>query len=80
VDDLFQVGEKVVYPMHGAGVIEDIEEKEVLGEKHQYYVIRISIDNLKAMVPMEKASSLHIRSIVDTLTMKKGIACMERNI
>ncbi|MFZ5598395.1 MAG: CarD family transcriptional regulator, partial [Bacillota bacterium] len=34
---MFKIGDKVVYPMHGAGVIEAIEEKEVLGEKRQYY-------------------------------------------
>ena len=33
---MFEVGEKVVYPLHGAGVIEAIEEKEVLGEKQKY--------------------------------------------
>lgn len=31
VDDLFQIGDKIVYPMNGAGVIEAIEEKEILG-------------------------------------------------
>ncbi|HOM03845.1 MAG TPA: CarD family transcriptional regulator, partial [Acetivibrio sp.] len=35
----FQVGDKVVYPMHGAGVVESIEEKEILGKKQEYYVL-----------------------------------------
>ncbi|MGB4670194.1 MAG: CarD family transcriptional regulator, partial [Bacillota bacterium] len=38
---MFKVGDKVVYPMHGAGVIESIEEREVLGSKHKYYVMRL---------------------------------------
>ena len=29
---MFHIGDKIVYPMHGAGIIEDIEEKEILGE------------------------------------------------
>ena len=33
---MFSVGDKVVYPMHGAGVIESIEEKEILGQKQSY--------------------------------------------
>lgn len=41
VDDLFQIGDKIVYPMHGAGIIEAIEEKEILGTSRQYCVIRI---------------------------------------
>ena len=34
---MFNIGDKVVYPMHGAGVIESIEEKEILGQKQKYY-------------------------------------------
>lgn len=37
---MFNVGDNIVYPMHGAGTIDAIEEKEILGEKHQYYVIK----------------------------------------
>lgn len=33
---MFKIGDKVVYPMHGAGIIEEIEEKEILGEKRKY--------------------------------------------
>ena len=35
---MFNIGDKVVYPMHGAGIIEGIEEKEILGEKRKYYI------------------------------------------
>ena len=43
---MFQIGDNIVYPMHGAGIIEAIEEKEFLGEKQQYYVIKMSISNM----------------------------------
>ena len=33
---MFSIGDKVVYPMHGAGTIQNIEEKEVLGETRAY--------------------------------------------
>ena len=33
---MYQIGEKIVYPMHGAGVVQSIEEKEILGEKQKY--------------------------------------------
>ncbi|WCN36232.1 CarD family transcriptional regulator [Aneurinibacillus uraniidurans] len=70
VDFLFQIGDKVVYPMHGAGIIEAIEEKEILGEKQPYYVIKMSVGTIQVMVPVEKASILGIRPIVDMLTME----------
>lgn len=62
---MFQVGDKIMYPMHGAGVIQAIEEKEILGEKQYYYVINISVGNLEVMIPVKKASDLGIRLTAD---------------
>ncbi|SFI37329.1 MULTISPECIES: CarD family transcriptional regulator [unclassified Bacillus (in: firmicutes)] len=70
VDYLFQIGDKIVYPMHGAGVIEGIEEKEILGEKQKYYVIRIPISNMEVMIPMKKMIQSRIRLIADMLTLE----------
>ncbi len=61
---MFQVGDKILYPMHGAGVIEAIEEKEVLGENNLYYFINIPHINTQLMIPIKKAASLGIRKIV----------------
>ncbi len=63
---LFSVGAKVVYPMHGAGVIESIEEKEVLGEKKQYYVLRLPISDLKVMIPISSCHEAGLREVVDS--------------
>ena len=41
---MFNIGDKVVYPMHGAGIIESIEEKEILGNKQKYYIMRMPIE------------------------------------
>ncbi len=38
---MFNVGDKIVYPMHGAGVIDAIEEKDILGEKQAYYILKL---------------------------------------
>ncbi|MFE8696608.1 CarD family transcriptional regulator [Cytobacillus sp. FJAT-53684] len=70
VDDLFQVGDKVFYPMHGAGIIKAIEEREVLGETHEYYVINIPISNMNVMIPIKKIQKSGIRPIIDRQTMK----------
>lgn len=60
---MFNIGDKIVYPRHGAGVIEGIEEKEVLGEKCKYYVIRIVLGDMRVMVPLEKMEAQGIRAI-----------------
>ncbi len=60
---MFNIGDKVVYPRHGAGVIEGIEEKAVLGEKCKYYVIKIALGDMRVMVPIDKMEAHGIRPI-----------------
>ena len=43
VDYLFEIGDNIVYPMHGVGIIKAIEDKEISGKKQQYYVINMLI-------------------------------------
>ncbi len=61
----FSVGDKVVYPMHGAGIIESIEEKEVLEEKRQYYILKMPIGNMKVMIPVDNGNNIGLRSVID---------------
>ncbi|MEH7758462.1 CarD family transcriptional regulator, partial [Bacillus pumilus] len=46
---MFQIGDKIVYPMHGAGVIEGMEEKEILGKTEEYFLIQMP--NMQMMIP-----------------------------
>ncbi len=62
---MFDIGDKVVYPVHGAGTIEAIEEREVLGEKQRYYVMRLSLGNLTVMIPTENIKSVGLREVID---------------
>ena len=61
---MFSIGDKVVYPMHGAGIIESIEEKKVLGETKSYYILHIMHGNMQVMVPTE-GNSAGLRGIVE---------------
>lgn len=67
----FNIGDKVVYPMHGAGIIEAIEEKEVLGEKHKYYIMKLPIGEMKVMIPMDNVSEIGLRQIIDDEGVEK---------
>lgn len=62
---MYKIGDKVVYPMHGAGIIEAIEEKEVLGEKKQYYIMAMPIGEMKVMIPMDAMDDIGLRQIID---------------
>ncbi len=61
---MFKVGDKVVYPMHGAGIIEAIEEKEVLGERKQYYVLHFPVGDMKVMIPCATCKEAGLREVI----------------
>ena len=73
---MFNIGDKVVYPMHGAGVIEGIEEKNILGEKQNYYIIKMP-GEVKVMVPTAKAADVGVRDIIDSSTASKVFKVLE---
>ncbi len=56
--------------MHGVGIIKDIEEKEISGEKQQYYVISMVISNMQIMIPTGKILSSSIRPVTDIIALK----------
>ncbi|MGI5850260.1 MAG: CarD family transcriptional regulator [Christensenellales bacterium] len=61
---MFKEGDKISYPMHGAGYIESIEEKIFLEEKRSYYVLKFSEGDIKVNVPVENAEKAGLRKII----------------
>lgn len=75
---MFNIGDKIVYPMHGAGTIDSIEEKDILGEKQKYYIISMP-GEVKVMVPTAKAESMGVRSVVDSQGAAKVLKLLEQD-
>ncbi len=67
---MFNIGDKIVYPMHGAGTIDSIEEKNILGEKQSYYILKMP-GEVKVMVPIDKAEKVGVRNIIDKSSADK---------
>ncbi len=63
---MFNIGDKIVYPMHGAGIIEAIEEKEILGKKRKYYIMRMPIGNMKVMIPLDSVNDIGLREVINS--------------
>lgn len=61
---MYSIGDKVAYPMYGAGVIEKIEKQDVLGEVRQYYVVVLPLGNMKIMVPIGGGDDVGMRYIL----------------
>ena len=75
---MYNVGDKVVYPMHGAGVIDSIEEKEVLGEKQSYYILKMP-GEVMVLVPTSTAEQHGIRNIIDRTEAEKVFNVLEQD-
>lgn len=68
---MFSVGDKIVYPMHGAGVIESIEEREILGQKQDYYVMKMPVGDMKVMIPTHNVEGIGIREVIESCDVDK---------
>lgn len=75
---MFNVGDKIVYPMHGAGTIDAIEEKDILGEKQAYYIIKMP-GEVKVMVPTTRAEEIGVRNVIDKVNAGKVLEILEEN-
>lgn len=60
---MYDIGDKIVYPMYGAGVIQAIEEREVFGEKALYYVLSVP-GAIRFMIPVDKAEKANLRDVI----------------
>jgi CarD family transcriptional regulator len=76
---LYKIGDKVVYPMHGAGIIESIEEREILGEKRQYYILKLPVGDMKVMIPISNCLEIGLREIIDSNGVQKVIGILKDN-
>jgi len=61
---MYSVGDKIVYPMHGAGEIVSIEEREILGRRQRYYILKMPIGDMKVMIPTEHSGEIGIRDVI----------------
>ncbi len=62
---MFDKGDRVVYPNHGAGTIVDVEIKEILGEEKKYYIMELPIGEMRVMIPVHKVEEIGIRDVID---------------
>ena len=73
---MYKVGDKVVYPHHGAGTVVKKEKREVLGEQREYLTIKILHNDMTVMVPTENAALAGLRRVIDEETVKKVLAVL----
>ena len=77
---MYTIGDKVVYPVHGAGVIEAIEEKEILGEIRRYYIMKMPLDDMKVMIPLDGMDQIGIRGIINPKEVEMVFAVLSAQL
>jgi len=77
---MFSIGDKISYPVHGAGIIEAIEEKEILGELRKYYIMRIPLNNMKVMIPIDNVEEIGIRPVIGSEEMSQVMSILASDI
>jgi CarD family transcriptional regulator len=73
---LYRVGDKVVYPHHGAGTVVKREIREVLGQKREYLTIQIAHNDMVVNVPTENAEKVGLRRVIDEPMVEKVVKAL----
>lgn len=70
---MFSAGDKIVYPMHGAGIICGIEEMKILGEKKKYYIFKLPCSEINVMIPVDSEAAVGIRPVADRAVISDAV-------
>lgn len=73
---MFEIGDKIVHPMHGAGVVDAIIQKRVNGVVREYYILKLPVGGMLVMIPIENSAEIGVRHIVDKQKADEVIAAM----
>ena len=74
----YKIGDKVVYPNHGVGIIEQISYGILNGRTERYYMIRVVVSGLRVMVPQSNATTVGLRSVIRSTDTTKVLGFLEK--
>ena len=73
---MYKTGDKILYPMHGAGVIKSIEEREILGEIKEYYLLNVPCGDMEVMIPVDNCEDIGVRHLVSVEELEEAISVL----
>ena len=76
---MFKIGDKIVYPMHGAGIIDSVETKEFLGEEKEYFILKMPIGNMDISIPKANINKMNIRDVISKKEGDEILAILEQD-
>ncbi len=74
---MFQIGDKIAHPMHGAGIIESISEEKVSGVMREYYVLKLLLNTMDVMIPVDSCEEIGVRAVLSKEEADKVLLSLE---
>ncbi len=74
----FQVGDKVVYPNHGVGIVEQISQRNLTGQAEIFYLLRLNASSLRVMVPMSNIGNVGLRRVAKSSEIGDILGFLEK--
>ena len=75
---MYQVGDRILYPMHGAGIIKLIEKREILGSVKEYYILHVPCGDMNVMIPVDNCDAIGVRPIVTEEEIQAAIEILRQ--
>lgn len=73
---MFQPGDKIAHPMHGAGLVDSIVTKKVNGVKRDYYILKLPVGGMVVMIPTATSEAIGVRAVIDAKQADRVIAAI----
>ncbi len=61
---MYSIGDTIVHPMHGAGTVDNITTRNIGGKELEYYILKLSTNNMTIMVPVSTSEEIGIRNVI----------------
>ncbi len=76
---MFQIGDKIAHPMHGAGIIEGVEVEKVGGVMREYFVLKLLVNTMDVMIPVDTCQEMGVRAVISGADADKIFHALEES-
>ncbi len=75
---MYQEGDRILYPMHGAGIVRKIEKREILGNVKDYYILHVPCGDMNVMIPVDNCDAIGVRPIASEEEVREAVEILKQ--
>ncbi len=76
---MYRIGDRIIYPAHGIGIIDRVEDKLVSGKRRSFYVIKILENGVTVMTPVDNADKVGLRGLASKKDISKALKILSED-